>query len=90
VTPLELRTHRSDTQDKLRQVSHKVLKKALRSHKVSHGRVNKGVEVLCVTSYDAALEGLQAHKELHPDRDGEPIHFLETLGRIWKESPSVS
>lgn len=71
-------------------MGHKLLAKTLRSHKVSHGRVNKGVEILCVTSYDAALEGLQAHKELHPERLGDCTHFLKTIVVIWQESPSVS
>ncbi len=83
-------------QRSLRQASHRVLAKALRSHKVSHARVNKGIEIVCVTAYNAAIEGLEAsagldgHAKQQASKCGTATQFLDTIVVIWQESPSVS
>lgn len=77
-------------QEKIRTISRQLLSKILRTYSARQNRAIKGIEILAVTSYDAALQGLlvQANTSSRQQTRAIPINFpLETMIVLWEKSP---
>ncbi|KAI5450344.1 hypothetical protein NCC49_003127 [Naganishia albida] len=79
-------------QGKLRDRSHQLLGRILRAYGTCQGRAIKGIEILAVTSYDAAFDGLIAQGSATYRQHSRtiPVEFLlDTMIVLWMK-PSHS
>jgi hypothetical protein len=80
------------TQGKIRDRSHQLLGRILRAYGTCQGRAIKGIEILAVTSYDAAFDGLlaQGSSSFRQHSRTLPVEFLlDTMIVLWMK-PSHS
>lgn len=72
----------------LRKTSNKILAQAVRAHRTLRVKAAKGIEVLAVTSFDAASSGL-ARPSNWLRANHQVAYYLETLATLWQESALV-
>lgn len=72
----------------LRKTSNKILAQAVRAHRTLRVKAAKGIEVLAVTSFDAASSGL-ARPSNRLRANHQVAYYLETLATLWQESALV-
>ncbi|KAJ9099964.1 hypothetical protein QFC21_003972 [Naganishia friedmannii] len=78
--------------EKIRTTSRQLLSRILRAYSARHSRAVKGIEILAVTSYDAALQGLllQGNTSFRQQTRAIPIDFpLETMIVLWEKPPQT-
>lgn len=73
---------------KLRRAANRILSQAVRAHVNNQVRSARGIEVLTVTSYDAAIAGL-AEMRGSPAGTVEVTYYLTTLASLWQDSTLV-
>jgi hypothetical protein len=73
-------------------MSRQLLSRIIRTYSARQNRALKGIEILAVTTYDAALQGLllQGNRSFRQQTRVIPIDFpLETMIVLWEKPPQT-